>query len=129
MSNTHVFLNTAGEYLNFYRCVLPNLPEWLRNNFVSEDVDLVVQSLANNFGDMYSTANLIDTNSETSNYVHTYNQLVTNNTSPPGRNTPESHFRDQASFGAAVNAVLNGYLQSIISLNTFANKNSLANPI
>ena len=72
---------------------------------------------------------LIDTNSETSNYVHTYNQLVTNNTSPPGRDSPGSHFRDQASFAAAVNAGLNGYLQSIISLNTFANKISLANPM
>ena len=118
MSNTHTFLNITGGNLDFYRCVLPDLPEWLRNDFVSEDVDLVVQSLANN---------LIGTNSETSNYVHTYNQLVTNNTSPPGRNTPESHFRDQASFAAAVNAGLNGYLRSIISLNTFANKISFAN--
>ena len=115
-----LFLNTTGGNLDFYRCVLPDLPEWLRNNFVSKDVDLVVQNLDNI---------LIDTNSETSNYVHTYNQLVTNNTSPPGRDSPGSHFRDQASFAAAVNAGLNGYLQSIISLNTFANKISLANPI
>ena len=60
----------------------------------------MVQALANNL--------INNESSETSNYVHTYNQLVTNNTSPPGRNSPELHFRDQASFGAAVEAVLNG---------------------